>query len=439
MKLPSVGKSKSNLDLGITNLLKNEHSEAGQNETQSEVNNVSDFDRFEDLAKRKEWEKLGSLAHQLAEKDSDSNPMALLWSAKSELALGRVSPLLIVSLIERASTVVIQNGHSLPNWERLKQLTEEVLLESCKQLKAVKETDLALTFAHRAFLLNSKHSKFLLEFIESELARETDNEQITFLQGLKAQVTGNKTDSQTNYMEKSNQVKFATWKVILALILLVLLFLSLYSLSKVEKLSVAKLQLESVQPLPEMILPSLNTREGSTLDAVYYQIEELKNNSNDSTTNIKVEQNKTGATVASEPKTSESVVLPQKLAVSKIEIDTNKPQEPSEVYNIVHSNVSENSQGTVEPQSISVKSKIELEKGSDTVEAKEFVVFQEPKSFRIIAITKVMSKASYFALPVAELLPGDKVMVDGTVGKWLKLRSKHGSVGFILSQNARAE
>lgn len=59
-----------------------------------------------------------------------------------------------------------------------------------------------------------------------------------------------------------------------------------------------------------------------------------------------------------------------------------------------------------------------------------------PGVYRILTYTRVYAKASYFAQTIANLESGSRVQVVEKFGEWLKIRSKAGQVGFILSQDA---
>jgi hypothetical protein len=53
----------------------------------------------------------------------------------------------------------------------------------------------------------------------------------------------------------------------------------------------------------------------------------------------------------------------------------------------------------------------------------------------VIASTDVFASPSYRARVLGRLLVGDEVSVEGQVGRWLRIRSKKGRVGFIYSQD----
>jgi hypothetical protein len=59
-----------------------------------------------------------------------------------------------------------------------------------------------------------------------------------------------------------------------------------------------------------------------------------------------------------------------------------------------------------------------------------------PKTYRVITFTRVYSKASFFSPTIANLDSGARVEVVERFGDWLKIRSRQGQIGFMLSQDA---
>ena len=61
---------------------------------------------------------------------------------------------------------------------------------------------------------------------------------------------------------------------------------------------------------------------------------------------------------------------------------------------------------------------------------------QHSQLYVIIARTKIMEEPSYWAGNLGDLYEGDKVAVDDNLGKWLKIHTRKGRVGYILAQDA---
>ncbi len=61
--------------------------------------------------------------------------------------------------------------------------------------------------------------------------------------------------------------------------------------------------------------------------------------------------------------------------------------------------------------------------------------FSEGRIFTAVARTKILRSASYYSESIGNLEIGDRVLVAGRDGKWLKLRSRKGQVGYVLAQD----
>jgi hypothetical protein len=59
--------------------------------------------------------------------------------------------------------------------------------------------------------------------------------------------------------------------------------------------------------------------------------------------------------------------------------------------------------------------------------------FQDQRTYRVLTRTSVLSAPSYGGRVIGQLEPGDKVLVEGKLGRWLRLRSKKGRGGYVLT------
>lgn len=59
--------------------------------------------------------------------------------------------------------------------------------------------------------------------------------------------------------------------------------------------------------------------------------------------------------------------------------------------------------------------------------------FENQKTYRVIARTSVLSAPSYGGRVIGQLDSGDRVLVEGKLGRWLRLRSKKGRGGYVLA------
>lgn len=64
--------------------------------------------------------------------------------------------------------------------------------------------------------------------------------------------------------------------------------------------------------------------------------------------------------------------------------------------------------------------------------------FTAEREFVVMTGTRVLTRPSLTGRAVAELRSGDRVRAEEMVGDWLKIRSRNGQVGYILSQDVKA-
>jgi hypothetical protein len=62
-------------------------------------------------------------------------------------------------------------------------------------------------------------------------------------------------------------------------------------------------------------------------------------------------------------------------------------------------------------------------------------VFDPGGVYRVLVNTSVLANPSYSAEVVGRLEPGDRVFVEGKLGRWVRLRSKRGRGGFVLAED----
>jgi hypothetical protein len=59
--------------------------------------------------------------------------------------------------------------------------------------------------------------------------------------------------------------------------------------------------------------------------------------------------------------------------------------------------------------------------------------FELQKTYRVLEKTSVLSAPSYGGRVVGQLERGDRVLVEGKLGRWLRLRSKKGRGGYVIA------
>jgi uncharacterized protein YgiM (DUF1202 family) len=59
--------------------------------------------------------------------------------------------------------------------------------------------------------------------------------------------------------------------------------------------------------------------------------------------------------------------------------------------------------------------------------------FEDQRTYKVLTRTSVLSAPSYGGRVVGQLDRGDRVLVEGKLGRWLRLRSKKGRGGYVLA------
>ena len=59
--------------------------------------------------------------------------------------------------------------------------------------------------------------------------------------------------------------------------------------------------------------------------------------------------------------------------------------------------------------------------------------FEAGRVYRVVVSTTVVSAPSFGGRVIGQLAAGDRVLVEGFLGRWLRLRSRRGRGGYVLS------
>jgi hypothetical protein len=59
--------------------------------------------------------------------------------------------------------------------------------------------------------------------------------------------------------------------------------------------------------------------------------------------------------------------------------------------------------------------------------------FEQHRTYKVLAKTSVLSAPSYGGRVIGQLERGDRVLVEGKLGRWLRLRSKKGRGGYVIA------
>ena len=125
-----------------------------------------------------------------------------------------------------------------------------------------------------------------------------------------------------------------------------------------------------------------------------------------------------------EPKPIPSEPIPPR---SKDEVNTRGPLEAPEFRERIE---------RVRPQSLE-RRRQELQGGSPqaVLPGSSPEGLETHKTYRVLSRTSVLSAPSYGGRVIGQLEQGDRVLVEGKLGRWLRLRSKKGRGGYVLASD----
>jgi hypothetical protein len=163
--------------------------------------------------------------------------------------------------------------------------------------------------------------------------------------------------------------------------------------------------------------------EVSNLDALLYNVQE--------------DEQRVASTALPEqavPTPRPTPLLPQ----PRVTIDTNGPYEPQKVEEILdgkHGSVYERVPQQQEP-SLRDDPR-DTRPLADRDPPSRPGRFETGVRYEVMINTSVFDRPSFNAKEVEELMVGDRVRVEARLGRWLKIRSRNGEPGYIMSQDAQ--
>jgi len=162
---------------------------------------------------------------------------------------------------------------------------------------------------------------------------------------------------------------------------------------------------------------------GGRLGALFYAIGEGAH-ADPSASTATVPQSPPSAQPPGEPKPIPSEPIPPR---SKDEVNTRGPLEAPEFRERTE---------RVRPQSFE-RRRQELQGGSPqaVLPGSSPEGFESHKTYRVLSRTSVLSAPSYGGRVIGQLEQGDRVLVEGKLGRWLRLRSKKGRGGYVLASD----
>ncbi len=434
-------KEHSSLNLGLAELLKGADASTleavppAQSELPREATSVAavpEVSEYERLAQAGKWGELSEICEREIELHGEGGE-ARLWWILSQNRMKSVPATILVAPLE-------QVARGLDPKSKLVGLASRTLIEVAQTLSAASQEDSAIDLLEREYRLKGDGVAYLKERLavaralyvarpQFEKVRPdllSDFEQLCALEkelgvvnGESPQVSKAETTSPITNTPSAAQVSSENQgsrrpsgqrRALYAAGFLVFLIGSyfLYESYGAQELRASGPLALSVQeaeirtPAVERILYF------NSLNAVFYDLESRKGQA-------EPDPNSGASSV------SQVVVQP----TTKEKIDTTSPIEPPEPREVRQDPAPQQSYNPL------------FDKVPAAGANADYQEFQRAKKFVIVAHeTSVMAYPSLRTKVVDTLRKGDRVSAESRVGDWLKLRSKSGSVGYILAQDA---
>ncbi len=216
---------------------------------------------------------------------------------------------------------------------------------------------------------------------------------------------------------------------VVALLLLLLLLLAPHFLYLTASTEAAYESFVHEPGIAEQVIPAPEGQNHlGSLSALYYSIKEQEEQAEKISASL-VEAEPTSSPIQL-PTTSRSDPYVQEGAQSiqvakrKEQINTRGPIE-GEQYRSARSVERERPQNIGEPPL----------RGSDSSRRTPFERDSNGKLYRATARVNVLSAPSYRGRVLGRLEPGDRLLVEGRLGSWIRLRSRQGREGYVLAQS----
>lgn len=216
---------------------------------------------------------------------------------------------------------------------------------------------------------------------------------------------------------------------VVAVLLLILLLLAPQFLYLTASTEAAYESFVHEPGIAEQVIPAPEGRNHlGSLSALFYSIKEQEEQAEKISASL-VEAEPTSspiqpqATSRSDPSVQEGAQSIQ-VAKRKEQINTRGPIE-GEQYRSARSVERERPQNIGEPPL----------RGSDSSRRTPFERDSNGKLYRATARVNVLSAPSYRGRVLGRLEPGDRLLVEGRLGSWVRLRSRQGREGYVLAQS----
>ena len=423
------------LDLGLSELLTDHGREPSvttspiSQDVKEQVPTAVPNSPYKELADQRKWgELVASLEPALS---NGATPEAQLWWVRAHLGALSMPASLLIAPFEALLRELKGSELSLELGSILKE-TGLLMLQRIQQVGDSAQ----IAALRRALIENglleatSKHNHRISWQVLPE-----QNEDKSVVSDLSNQVAS-QVSSQSSPLaikrapriNKRTAISVGVVAVLLLLILL-LLILAPHFLYLTASTEAAYESFVHEPGIAEQVIPAPEGRNHlGSLSALYYSIKEQEEQAEKISASL-VEAEPTSspiqpqATSRSDPSVQEGAQSIQ-VAKRKEQINTRGPIE-GEQYRSARSVERERPQNIGEPPL----------KGRDSSRRTPFERDSNGKLYRATARVNVLSAPSYRGRVLGRLEPGDRLLVEGRLGSWMRLRSRQGREGYVLAQS----
>ena len=412
---------------------------------------------YKQLADQSSWNELSKLCESALtanEKDFE----ARLWWIKAQRSQNAIPASILATSIDSASQEFIKDSNALASREDLRKLASELLVDISSSLKSEFDLEIAQSLLERAKTLGFAEKK---DSPVKEQAEFSENPWPGFV------IQPRKEPASTS--EGYSRKRAIYSRLILLLFLCasgIFIYLKWFSSSNLEGQYLAFAFPAEDSLSPSLLSPAAEPVSGlSHLDAVYYDM-----NSSSAGNATQVSALSAGAltqstTLQNTPVQSsqqQASIIQPPVPQLPIAVDQQPVRQLPTSRDVARSQ-SQGSQGQketvnttypVERREYPADDKFETrQQPENEIPEIDFPPFRsntkrnDPRDSRdsggpreplyiVIARTKIMEEPSYWAHSLGDLYEGDKIEVHDRLGKWLRIRTRKGREGYILSQDA---
>jgi len=387
--------------------------------------NQPDSELFRELSKAAsegQWSKIVERVEREQSDQGEGQPELQLWWIYAQLEMDSVPALILSAPFETLSIEMFNPDTYDHISNESKSLLRTVLLSLVVRLQRSGDHAFAISFLDRAIAVDSSYREYLNSFeqeeeellstipdyrkTEAQLDRQKalkESRKVNDQAGRREPATPSQ-DTETSQALRS--LSSAAWydskairagSVLTLSLILFLIWPVFESKDLAERSRLPELLVEPVEAL--VGFPEAEKISTVKLDAILYQMDETSSKGRLLPTNVREFGEAGDSVTESRPSLSR--------------VNTSGPLEPADFPRV--------------PEAYSPRAQQAMASSStDTA---------FPRLYRVIAATRVVNEPQHRAQRVAELYRGDKVEVEGQDGRWLRLRSNNGEVGYILSQD----